>query len=295
MIAAAVKDLTLRVLIVSLLFPVLTLGQIPDPKPDTYVNDHARSLTEEEIHQLNIQLYQLEKETSIQLAILLVQNLPADMSIEDYAREVGNRWKVGKAHDGMVYVAALNEHKQRLEIARNLEGRIPDMTAAEIIDNLRPYLRQEDYYGALVSLIAQTRNKLGVGPKVPFDTSRYDPRLSEPGGLPWGQDVNDAPPSIDPGKAAFEKAKAKYDHYAHVAAWLIVAGLIGFCIWAWRYKRKYLREHTVNGIYFGAGSSYFASTYGDSFSDSSDSSSGFGGFGGDAGGGFDGGGASGSW
>ena len=67
-----------------------------------------------------------------------------------------------------------------------------------------------------------------------------------------------------------------------------------YCIWAWRYKRNYVKRNTVNGVYLGVGSAYYASQYGDSTSGSS-GASGFGGFGGSGGGGFSGGGASGRW
>ena len=66
--------------------------------------------------------------------------------------------------------------------------------------------------------------------------------------------------------------------------------MIGFIIWAWKYKKKYYEMYTVNDVYTGIGSAYYPV-------DSSDGGggSGFGGFGGGGGGGFSGGGASGSW
>jgi len=41
----------------------------------------------------------------------------------------------------LVYVAVLNIRRQRLEVAENLEGNIPDVTAFEIIESLKDYLR----------------------------------------------------------------------------------------------------------------------------------------------------------
>jgi uncharacterized protein len=92
----------------------------------------------------------------------------------------------------------------------------------------------------------------------------------------------------------YENKKAQYNQYGNVAIGVIVGGLVIFCIWAWRYKRKYVKSNTVNGIYIGVGSAYYASNHGDSASGSS-GASGFGGFGSSGGGGFSGGGASGSW
>ena len=108
----------LRLFVLLLFLPFFCVGQIPKPKPDTYVNDYTNSLTPEEIQALNEQILQLEKQTNVQVAILLIKDLPADMSIEDYARTTGNTWKVGKNFNGIVYVAVLNARRQRLEIAK---------------------------------------------------------------------------------------------------------------------------------------------------------------------------------
>lgn len=277
--------LMLRLFIICIFLPLFVRAQVPGPKPDTYINDYTHSLTAAQIKTLDQELFQLEQQTTVQMAIVLIPDLPKDMSIEEYARTIGNTWKVGRAFNGLVYVAVLQEHRQRLEVGRNLEGEIPDITAFEIIESLKPYLGQEDYYGALALLIRQVNDRLGNGPTV-----NADPK----GVAPQEQPI-DSPAT--PGVLSdYEKEKAKWDHYGMYALWLLLAGAVGFSIWAWRYKRKYVREHTVNGVYTGIGSSYFASTYG---SDSSDSggggSSGFGGFGGGGGGGFSGGGASGSW
>ncbi len=114
------------------------------------------------MYQLNVRLRHLEDETTVQVAILLISNLPPGLSIEDYARRIGNDWKVGVNHNGIVYVAALQEHRQRLEIAERLEGDIPDVAAAEIINNLKSDLRNEDYDAAMNLLVKQIDNHLGV-------------------------------------------------------------------------------------------------------------------------------------
>ena len=217
------------------------------------------------------------------MAIVLIRKLPNNISIEEYARVIGNTWKVGIRHNGLVYVAVLIDRRQRLEVARNLEGDIPDITAFEIIESLKPYLRQNDYYGALTLLVSQISDHVGGRNIVPDYPNNAVPEKETSESTPTPKELTQ-----------FEKEKARWNHYATYALWMLLTGAAGFSIWAWRYKRKYVKEHTVNGVYIGAGSSYFTSMYG---SDNSDSggSSGYGGFGGGGGGGFSGGGASGSW
>ncbi len=129
--------------------------QIPAPLPNTYINDISKTLTPSQLYELNDSILSLEKRSSVQMAILIIPELPAGMEIEDYARAVGNQWGVGHARNGLVYVASLKEHKQRLEVAQNLEGDIPDITAHDITENLKPYLREQDYYNTIKLLITQ--------------------------------------------------------------------------------------------------------------------------------------------
>ena len=285
----------LRILFFLLLLPRLSTGQIPKAKSNTYINDYTSKLTESEIYTLNEQLLQLEKQSTVQIAVLLIHHLPPDMSLEEYARAVGNNWKVGKAYNGIVYVAVLGKRRQRLEIARNLEGVLPDITAATIIDNLRPYLIQEQYYAALQLLISQIVHHLGyeaMPVSAPVETQTYDSSYYLP--LPEVTSSMESTTRLE--REAYEKKKAQYEGYGHIALGCIVMGFTFFCIWAWRYRRKYRRANTINGVYIGVGSSYFTSTYGSSTGSSGGGgSSGFGGFGGSGGGGFSGGGASGSW
>src|SRR5215217_2598450 len=128
----------LRTILILLFLPLFSLGQIPKPKPNNYINDYTNSLSTTEIYNLNERLSEIEQKSTIQVAIILIDKIPEKMSIEEFARELGNNWKVGIAFNGIVYVAALNERKQRLEIAKNLEGTIPDITALQIIESLKP-------------------------------------------------------------------------------------------------------------------------------------------------------------
>lgn len=144
-----------KLLLLLLMAPIIMLGQIPDPKPGTYVNDITGLLAQSDIAKLNQQIYALEKKYSIQLAVVLTNELPANYAIEDYARELGRKWHVGNARNGLVYVAAINQRKQRLEVAANLEGNIPDIETLHLTDHIKPYFRNKDYAGGLSNLIKE--------------------------------------------------------------------------------------------------------------------------------------------
>lgn len=142
-------------LLLLLLLPAALTAQIPDPQPRTYVNDLAHALTINQVAEINKQIHALELKYSVQLAVVVISEIPANYEIEDYAREIGRKWHVGNARNGLVYVAAINQRKQRLEVAANLEGIIPDITAKHITDNIKPFFINKDYAGGLLNMIKE--------------------------------------------------------------------------------------------------------------------------------------------
>jgi uncharacterized protein len=275
-----------RTIIVFIMLPFVSLAQIPDPKPNTYINDYTNHLTRSEIQSLNESLQLLEQRTNVQVSVVLINELPANMEIEEFAQALGSKWKVGNAQNGLVYVAVLNKRRQRLDVASHLEGDMPDMIAKEIVDNLVPYLQKEDYFSALQELISQLDRYLGPETPPSTDTSDY---------VASTEFVDTAGPTSEAlERKKFEKEKAKYDRLEPYAFGGILAFAAFFVIWAYRNRKKYVREHTINGVYLGVGSDYYTNTQPSESSDSSDSSD-FRGFGGSDGDGFSGGGAGGSW
>lgn len=145
----------MKKLLLLLLLPLSVFSQIPDPISGTYINDLANVITEDQEQKINENVNLLEKKYSVQLAIILVNEIPENYSIEDYAREVGRKWHVGNARNGLVYVAAINQRKQRLEVAANLEGIITDAIALHITDNIKPYFRNKDYVGGVLNMVKE--------------------------------------------------------------------------------------------------------------------------------------------
>ena len=57
--------------------------------------------------------------------------------IASYANRVANAWKIGRKDvgDGVLLVVAKDDRKVRIEVAKTLEGAIPDLAAKQIIDD----------------------------------------------------------------------------------------------------------------------------------------------------------------
>lgn len=136
-----------QLLFLLFLLPLLAVGQIPSPMPNTYVNDFANVLEQVQILKLNEKISSIEKKSSVQISVVIVNDLPPNMEIEKYSLGIGRSWHVGNANNGLVYVIAINKRQHRLEVSSKLEGDIPDISALNI--NIKPYYKNKDYYGGI--------------------------------------------------------------------------------------------------------------------------------------------------
>ena len=122
-----------------------------------HVVDTTTTLSNEERQELEAKLNTLETTQGSQVVILIVATtLPEDVS--SYANRVGNDWKIGRKGigDGLLILVAKNDRKVRLEVAKSLEGAIPDLAAQQVIDSaLTPAFRQGRYAQGLLNAVQQ--------------------------------------------------------------------------------------------------------------------------------------------
>jgi uncharacterized protein len=114
--------------------PVAGAGELA-PIPDLHhrVTDTTATLSSADIATLDARLAALEQRKGAQVAILLVPTT-APEAIEPYATRVFAQWKLGRKHvdDGVLVLVAKDDHRVRIEVARGLEGAIPDAAAKRI-------------------------------------------------------------------------------------------------------------------------------------------------------------------
>jgi uncharacterized protein len=122
------------------------------PKPDRLVNDFTNTLTPEQQEALERKLVAYDDSTSNQIAVVIISTT-GDYPIEDVALySVLRKWGVGnkKTNNGIVVLVAKDDRKVRIEVGYGLEGAIPDMTAASIVDHeMLPNFREGNYYRGL--------------------------------------------------------------------------------------------------------------------------------------------------
>jgi uncharacterized protein len=140
-------------LLIFLLFSVCAFAQIDKiiparPNPPKLVNDFANVLTPEQIDALERKLVAYDDSTSNQIVVVAIQST-GDYAIDDVALGILRNWGVGnkEKNNGIVILAAIQDHKVWIATGYGMEGAIPDITAQSIIDNdILPNFRQENYY-----------------------------------------------------------------------------------------------------------------------------------------------------
>ena len=135
----------------------LAQAQLAVPALSAHVVDTTGTLAPAQREQLNARLAAFEKTSGSQVVVLLVPTTQPE-DIASYANRVGNTWKIGRREvgDGLLLIVALQDRKVRIEVAKSLEGAIPDLAAKRIIDSaITPRFKQGDYAGGLDAGVTQ--------------------------------------------------------------------------------------------------------------------------------------------
>jgi uncharacterized protein len=155
------------------------------PALSARVIDQTATLTDPQKAALDAKLAAFEAQAGPQIVLLLVP-ATAPEDIAAYAQRVADTWKIGRRQvgDGLLLVVAKNDRTVRIEVAKALEGAVPDLAARQIIDQaIVPAFRNADYAGGLNAgvdrLMARVR-----GEGLPAPAARGGP---EPRGMPLEQ------------------------------------------------------------------------------------------------------------
>ena len=129
----------------------------PVPALAARVIDQTGTLDAGQRAALEAKLAAFEKAKGSQVVVLMVPTT-APEDIASYANRVGNTWKIGRRDvgDGVLLLVAKDDRKMRIEVAKTLEGAIPDVLAARIIDEtMKPRFRSNDFAGGIDAAVGQ--------------------------------------------------------------------------------------------------------------------------------------------
>jgi uncharacterized protein len=129
----------------------LAQGVLPVPVLTDRLIDQTGTLTPPQRTALVTKLEAIEREHGSQVVVLMLPST-APEDIAAYAQRVGDAWKIGRREvgDGLLIVVAKDDRRVNLQVAKALEGAVPDLAARQIIDSaIRPAFRANDYAGGL--------------------------------------------------------------------------------------------------------------------------------------------------
>ncbi len=139
-------------------------GVAPVPALSARVIDQTATLDATQLQALSAKLERIERERGSQIVVLLVlTTLPEDIAA--YAQRVGDSWKIGRRDvgDGLLLIVAKNDRKVRIEVAKTLEGAVPDLAAKQIIDQrITPAFRAGDFAGGLNAAVDRLEERIAA-------------------------------------------------------------------------------------------------------------------------------------
>jgi uncharacterized protein len=252
--------------------PAAGAEQVKNLKPQGYVSDFAGVLSAQAKDKLTALCAEVEQKAKAQIAIVTVSSLEGE-PIEQYSIDLATQWGVGPKQSarGVLILVAPNDRKYRVEVGYGLEPILPDGKVGGFGREAVPFLRQNDYSGAVLLITQRVAGVIAADQKVTLDT------LS---GVP-----SPAPES--------DNSPAPFGNLVGVLVFAVFLffPVIGFLLRLFFGFGGSARSRRGGGMWMG-GPWYGGGSMGGGGSWGGGGGGGFGGFGG---GSFGGGGASGSW
>lgn len=158
-------------------FSLAKESPLPDPSYEGYVYDEAGVLGQETKDIIIQKAKRLDQKTGAQIVVAIIPSLKGE-EIEDYSVRLFQHWKIGNKEDqGVLLLISMEDHKIRIETGYGLEGPLPDMVCAQIIDGMGPYFREgnpdQGVLYAFKELYTRTAEELGyedTGEEIPLET-----------------------------------------------------------------------------------------------------------------------------
>ena len=153
---------------------------LPVPLLANRVIDQTATLTPAQADALIAKLAALEASRGAQVVVLIIPTTQPE-DIASYTQRVADAWKIGRRQvgDGVLIVVAKDDRRVRIEVAKALEGAVPDVLAGRIIrEQVSPAFKAGDY-AAGVNLAVDKLSALiageGLAPPPQIDGQRGAP------------------------------------------------------------------------------------------------------------------------
>ena len=272
---------------------VIYAESIPDRPPLNGIYDPHHYLSKEVSDKLSSMNWEYSRtEAKPQIAIAIVDNL--DGELEAVANNVARNWQVGfsDTNYGMLVLISVKERKIRTEVSNNMGAIIPDSTAQNLNDSIKEDFRNEDYSSGMLKYLSKAEAIINSSLLESKQNVKKEEYLS-----------NELMEQIQKNEKEYNRKQGRIGAII-AGVFILIFIFIGIKIEKlqkeeeeyYKWKKKYPSSSSGSGSisYHSASRSYdsFSSSSSSSSYDSSSSSSSSSSW---SGGGFDGGGSSGSW
>jgi uncharacterized protein len=162
--------------------PAARAEQVKSLKPQGYVSDFAGVLSTQAKDKLTALCAEVDQKAKAQIAIVTVSSLEGE-PIEQYSINLATAWGIGPQQKdrGVLILVAPNDRKYRFEVGYGLEAILPDGKVGGFGREAVPFLRQNDYSGAVLLMTERVAQVIAADQKVSLDSlSGAPPPPSEP-------------------------------------------------------------------------------------------------------------------
>lgn len=164
--------------------PPTALAQdvLPVPALAGRVIDQTGTLTAPQQQALTSKLAAVEAQRGTQIVVLMVPTTQPE-DIASFGQRVADAWKLGRRDvgDGVLIVVAKADRRVNIEVAKTLEGAVPDVLAGRIIsDQIKPAFRADDYAGGLNAAVDRLDKAIG-GEALPAPSAAERQRAGQHG------------------------------------------------------------------------------------------------------------------
>jgi uncharacterized protein len=121
-------------------------------KPEGYVSDFAKVIDPASRSRLDSYCAAVERSAHVQMALVTIPSLEGE-PVEEVAYAMARAWGVGskERNDGILLLLAIGDRRSRLEIGTGLQAVLPDSLATDVLLEMRPALRRQQYGEALLA------------------------------------------------------------------------------------------------------------------------------------------------
>lgn len=132
-------------------------------KPDEYFTDFTKTIPSDKNAIIKADLAKYEKETNNEIAVVVIDNIPENISLENLAVDFVEQWGIGKtaSDNGVLLLIAKDDRKMRIEVGYGLTPFLTGIEADSIIRNdIAPFFKNSDYVGGIQSGITAIKTAI---------------------------------------------------------------------------------------------------------------------------------------